>query len=254
MDNVVQRFVHTISCAVFLHLNVRIVFVCFVDTPDCDRADHTSWTLEEATAGNPLAQFLHARRVSSAIERAKWLQRSANAGFARAQNELGWALFQGDGVRANLVSAKKWLKKAADQGEAEAHYNLGLIAAQQGMIDEAVALFKTAAAGGVAAAMFNIGVSYYKGSHGLQQDLAAAWHWLEQSGDGTGLFLAAGIADGTDAAAGERLRQRSCATGHAPACAALASSAPDARQAKAWLAKAAKYGDKQAVRALQNEL
>ena len=233
----------------------RVYFYCVsADTPDCDRADHTSWTVDEATAGNPLAQFLHARRMSSAAERVTWLQKSAHAGFARAQNELGWALYQGDGVRANLASAKKWLKKAADQGEAEAHYNLGLLAAQQGKIDEAVALFKRAAAGGVAAAMFNIGVSYYKGSHGVQQDLTAARHWLEQSGDGAGLLLAAGIADATDAAAGEQLRQRSCATGHAPACAALASSAPNAQQAKVWLAKAAKYGDAHAAKLLSNEL
>ena len=49
----------------------------------------------------------------------------AEQGDALAQNNLGVAYANGDGVAENDAEAVKWYRKAADQGEAMAQLNLG---------------------------------------------------------------------------------------------------------------------------------
>ena len=49
----------------------------------------------------------------------------AEKGDADAQNELGFAYANGEGVVKNEAEAVKWYRKAADQGYARAQFNLG---------------------------------------------------------------------------------------------------------------------------------
>ncbi len=204
-----------------------------------------------AKSDDPLSQFLHARRVRTSAERVAWLQKSANSGFSRAQNELGWALTQGDGVRASPVSGKRWLQRAADANEPEAWYNLGLLAGQNGNIPEAVELFRRAAQYDVTPAKFNLAVSYYRGI-GVDQNLDLAREWFEQAGDGRSLMLASEIVEaGTPTASADlpaalELRKRSCKSGHAPACASVATLLLETNgfhAAEPWLKAAARHGD-----------
>src|SRR5262249_37532339 len=53
----------------------------------------------------------------------------AEQGFATAQNNLGVAYVNGQGVPRNYVEAAKWFRLAADQDDAIAQYNLGLLIA-----------------------------------------------------------------------------------------------------------------------------
>ena len=51
----------------------------------------------------------------------------AEAGHAKAQNNLGIMYQYGHGVAADLAEAQRWYRKAAEQGLAQASYNLGLL-------------------------------------------------------------------------------------------------------------------------------
>lgn len=59
-------------------------------------------------------------------EAVKWLQKSADMGYAKAQFSLSIRYMLGQGVKKNYKKAFGWLKKAADQGLVEAQYGVGL--------------------------------------------------------------------------------------------------------------------------------
>ena len=58
---------------------------------------------------------------------AKWLRKSADLGFARAQTSLGAMYAAGEGVPQSRAEAMRWMRLAADQGDAAARYDLGLM-------------------------------------------------------------------------------------------------------------------------------
>ncbi len=51
----------------------------------------------------------------------------AEAGDAKAQNNLGIMYQYGRGVATDLAAARRWYREAAEQGLAEAHFNLGVL-------------------------------------------------------------------------------------------------------------------------------
>ncbi len=55
----------------------------------------------------------------------QYFQRAAGLGFARAQNDIGWALEQGHGLQRNPAEAAKWYRVAAGQGYGLAQLNMG---------------------------------------------------------------------------------------------------------------------------------
>lgn len=215
----------------------------------CASSDPSSWNAAGAAAGDPLAQFLHARRAPRAATRAHWLQRAAEGGYSRAANEWGMALQAGDGVAANASASRAWLERAAAAGEPDALFNLGVALREEDTV-AAVGLFRAAAAAGQSDAFANLAVALFNGVGGVARDVSAAMaHW-ERAGDGPSLMHAARVAAaGTDAAppspsAATALLRRSCAQGHAPACIALADDAIDAADEAAWLTKAHRAGDR----------
>ncbi len=86
----------------------------------------------KAESGDPEAQY----RLSVILERGfdtipadtvrslRLLRSSAQAGFAPAQNYLGFLYGQGEMVEANPDSARYWIRRAADGGDPKAAYNL----------------------------------------------------------------------------------------------------------------------------------
>lgn len=56
---------------------------------------------------------------------AEWYEKSAQHGFASAQNALGNCYYYGRGKPENKATAVKWYQKAAEQNDANAQYNLG---------------------------------------------------------------------------------------------------------------------------------
>ncbi len=55
----------------------------------------------------------------------KWYRMAAEQGFTEAQNNLGIAYANGQGVPQDYAEATKWFRMAAEQGLAGAQYNLG---------------------------------------------------------------------------------------------------------------------------------
>jgi hypothetical protein len=214
----------------------------------CDTEDGSAWAERDAEAGDPVAAFLHARRSRSPAAARKHLRRSAEAGFARAANELGHSLRQGGGA-ARQEEGLRWLRAAAAAGEPEGLYNLALAevsAGGGGNETLAMALWGEAARRGLAVAAANVAVGFFNGRGGVAQDARAAAAWWERAGDGASLQLAAqaaeGLGDGEGAAA---LWERAARVGHAPAAEELARRALQAGRlsaARPWLQRAARGG------------
>ena len=59
------------------------------------------------------------------VNAVKCFRQAAEQGDTVAQNNLGNAYYNGEGVTKNATEAVKWYRKAAEQGYAVAQYNLG---------------------------------------------------------------------------------------------------------------------------------
>ncbi len=182
----------------------------------CETVDSQGWTIEAATSGDPLAQFLHARREKTAEMGLVWLERSARAGFTRAANEYGQRLVEGSGGAVkNVKEGRAWLEISARAGEPEGLYNLGLLEVTSPGGDEAtaVSLFRQAAERGLSLGAANMGVAYLNGK-GVAKDARAAQEWFERAGDTRSLLLAARLAKSHgDEAAVERILMRAAKGG-----------------------------------------
>jgi TPR repeat protein len=56
-----------------------------------------------------------------------WLEQAAERGYAKAQDALGRAYFEGVGVRQDRAKALLWFRRAGEQGHLAAQNNAGLI-------------------------------------------------------------------------------------------------------------------------------
>ena len=82
--------------------------------------------LAAAKQGQAEAQFWLARTYDDINDKeaAKWYQKSAEYGYARAQYDLAYLYSEGIGVDKNMGEAIKWYRKAAEQGHKEAKEKL----------------------------------------------------------------------------------------------------------------------------------
>ena len=87
-----------------------------------------------------------------AEEAVKWLRKAAEQGFAKTQNNLGYMYASGEGVMQDSSKAEKWFRKAAEQGFVYAQYSLGHISSHS----EAVKWFQKAAEQGYDEAQFDL--------------------------------------------------------------------------------------------------
>ena len=165
--------------------------------PHCDPKHSRHWHIKEAKQGNPMAMFLHAKRVplyssssSDSLEEARvMMKRAAESGFARAMNEYGmWCREGTNGVEKNVEEAKFWFKSAILLGEEDAALNLGQILLRENNITGAVDLFRIAAQNGSSAASMNLGVAHIKGAGGCERNLTKAMIWFRDSKSAEGLW------------------------------------------------------------------
>jgi TPR repeat protein len=170
------------------------------DAGTCEHVDPTTWHEAEAAAGDPVAQFLHARRLPPFDPHvAHWLRRAAEGGFARAMNEYGQLRKDGHpGVGPpDTDAALEWFSRAADLGEPEAKYNLGITRLQHGLGESQanVQLLREAAEAGLPLAAVNLGIAYRRGEgvEGGEVDLDQAVYWLVRSDQPDALMQAAGV-------------------------------------------------------------
>ena len=120
----------------------------------------------------------------SYAEALKWYRRAAAQGNHDAQNNLGVMYEHGHGVPKDPVAAVQWYRKAAEQGDTNAQHNLGN-AYQSGLgvaqdHAEAVAWYRKAAEARHPMAQANLGVMYEHG-HGVRQDFVEAHKWYTLS-------------------------------------------------------------------------
>jgi len=105
----------------------------------------------------------------------------AGAGNAKAQEVLGLAYLDGDGVRVNEAEGAKWLQRAATQGEPVASYRLGTLYERGHGVavdrTKAVRWYMAAAKAGNRKAMHNFAVAYAQGT-GVQKNMSLAAQWF----------------------------------------------------------------------------
>lgn len=109
----------------------------------------------------------------SARKAAEWYRRSAEHGFAPAQNTLGVLLGDGRGVEKNPRDALTWLRKAFRQGDSSAATNIALTYRENGLLRAAVHWLRKSALSGDDGAFVQLGVHYYWGK-GARIDHTAA--------------------------------------------------------------------------------
>lgn len=132
----------------------------------------------DARAQNNLAACFsggHGVEQDAAIA-AKWLKLSAASGDPVGQRNLATLHFRGEGVAQDDGEALHLYRLAADQGDAAAQDMLSWMLAERGEFAEAKLVAEKAAAQGVAASMTRLGNLHHDGlGVGRDPALAAAW-------------------------------------------------------------------------------
>lgn len=137
--------------------------------------------------GNRVFQYQLGRSLlaegSNFKEATEWFQKSADAGYAPAQNAIGVAHSKGFGFPLNDEIAWEWLQKAAAQDYAPAITNTGAFHTKgfnnKQNYSAALAAFVGAEILGDPVAMTQIGVMYYHG-YGVVDNLQQAEAWYQK--------------------------------------------------------------------------
>ena len=152
---------------------------------------------------DPISLFLRAKSTTNFKMKKILFEKSSNAGFGIASNDLGMMYLEGKldstlsddkivgRTAARNMMALKFLKRASDQGSSDGHYNLGNQYIDQGEITKAVEQFYKGAIGGSSLSMYNIGVANLKGAAGLNVNVTEARKWFERCGSGEGAYAIA---------------------------------------------------------------
>jgi uncharacterized protein len=105
----------------------------------------------------------------------------AEAGDAKAQNNLGVLYRRGLGVEKNSTKAVEWYEKSANQKFAKAQFNLGLMyktgSGVKKDITRAIEWYKKSARNGYARAQFALGLRFEKGN-GVKRNPVVGLSWL----------------------------------------------------------------------------
>jgi len=115
-------------------------------------------------------------------EAARWYEKLAKQGDARAQTSLGLMYARGYGVEKSLPTAHRWWSFAAAQNDPGAQYNLGLsYSSGEGVAQDyarAAGWYAKAARRGHVQAQHNLGMLYLEGK-GVDRDPLRAYYWLK---------------------------------------------------------------------------
>jgi TPR repeat protein len=115
-------------------------------------------------------------------EAARWYEKLAKQGDARAQTSLGLMYARGYGVPKNLETARRWWSFAALQNDPGAQFNLGLLYSRgEGVpedLPQAAQWYNRAAVRGHVQAQHNLGMLYH-GGLGVERDPVRAYYWIK---------------------------------------------------------------------------
>ena len=117
---------------------------------------------------------------------AKEFEKLAEQGNKKAQAQLGYMYYIGEGVKQDHVQAVKWYRKAAILGDKDSQYNLAVAYAfGEGVkqdYKEAFQWYRRAAAQGHTKAQYSIGIAYAYGE-GTAKDPGQAAKWLQKAAE-----------------------------------------------------------------------
>lgn len=113
-----------------------------------------------------------------------WYELEAKKGNALAKNNLAMIYIRGGEKDIDYAQSLSLLNEAS-KTSSEAMNNLGVLYANGLGVDKdynkAFSLYIKAANNGSVAAMYNIGISYFKGLNGLEKDKIKAKYWFEKA-------------------------------------------------------------------------
>lgn len=176
----------------------RLVFALFLashlfpvaaqDKPGQDRVNVQDLKVRseagDKTATRQLAEMYYAGRggvEQNFGEAARWYERLAKQGDARAQTSLGLMYSRGYGVEKNMQTAHRWWSFAAAQNDPGAQYNLGLSYSRgEGVaqdLERAADWYTKAASRGHVQAQHNLGMLYHEGM-GIERNPVRAYFWI----------------------------------------------------------------------------
>lgn len=191
----------------------------------------------EQEPDDPRIQYHYARALSKAgryQEAAEWGRKSAEQGYAAAQNLLGIRYETGHGVEHNLTEAAKWFHKAAEHDIVNAHITLGMLYFNGLGVpkdyEKSVFWYRRAAEEGSAEGKYNLGLMYMNG-WAVERDMDLAFELFADATEDK--FLPAHTILGDAYADGYGVEQ-------------------DLDVAAEWYARAAMRGYRPALRRLKN--
>ena len=115
-----------------------------------------------------------------------WFEKSAGQGYAEGQDNLGDCYYYGKGVEQDYEKAVQWYAKAAEQGHAKAQNDLGYCCQEGKGVPQnyikAVVWYMKAAEQGYASAQNNLGYCYQNG-RGVLQDQKKAVEWYTKAAE-----------------------------------------------------------------------
>lgn len=109
-----------------------------------------------------------------------WLEKSARAGYTKAQYQLGKLLSKAAENPADERAGRRWPEAAASAGHADAQYRLArrfIVMAEPESQRTAYRWFKRAADDGHLPAAYSVGVCHLKG-RGANEDPVQAYRWF----------------------------------------------------------------------------
>ncbi|MCF0219883.1 MAG: sel1 repeat family protein [Muribaculaceae bacterium] len=153
------------------------------------------------------------------------MTQKAEAGDASAQNSLGCAYHNADGVECDYAKAMEWYLKAAAQGEKYAESNIGILyrygCGREKDLKTALTWFLKAAEHGLASAQETVGI-FYDFGYGTEKNMERAVYWYRKAAN----------------------NQRGLAQNNLGACFQNGKGVPqDDDQAYYWYSKAARNGN-----------
>ena len=158
-----------------------------------DKRQYQSWLRKSAELGFAAAQNRLGWETKDCIEGAAWFRLAAEQNFAKGQFNLGKRYSYGAGVVQDKAEAARWYMKAALQGHDGAQYELGVLY-QRGQTleqndEEAAKWWIRAANQGNSRAQYELGICYANGL-GVPQNDQEAFKWWRKSvmQGGCGLF------------------------------------------------------------------
>ena len=182
-----------------------------------------AWLEKAAADGDPYALYALARAMeeslgpvgADAVRATDLYRRAAEKGHPLAALRYGLALNDGYGIKKDQVAAQRWLIHAQQSGVPEAALALADMAARtpasrdkaanEKIVQGAVAWYEAAAQQGVASAQFKLANAYFAGA-GIARDPAQALLWysraaqqgLPEAEHALGIMMIGGVAGTAD--------------------------------------------------------